>query len=339
MEIKFGLNILVLIMALIFGLFGAWLIAYKGRFLGLIDNPNKRSSHLNPTPKGGGIGIVFAFVFASVCAGIGAAFWIPACVIALFSLLVDRVDLSPKIRLLFQFLAAISLLLLAYPLLHAPYSLPITVFLAVFIVGTANIYNFMDGIDGIAAITGIVGFGLLSLFLLVEDGEKGFALLSSCIAFSCLGFLPFNMPKAKVFMGDVGSILLGFSFAAIVVIVSKSILDFACLAGFLFLFYADELTTMAARIKHGENLLKPHRRHLYQLLANEKRIPHWKISISYGLVQLIIGITILLLRPFGLYVVLLLLAVFFLAFVMVSSAVRKNLERFPKPGYQIPSQR
>ena len=133
------------------------------------------------------------------------------------------------------------------------------------------------------------------------------------------------MPKAKIFMGDVSSILLGFTFAAIVVILSKSILDFVCLAGFLFPFYADELTTMAARIKDGENLFKPHRRHLYQLLANEKGIPHWKISIGYGLAQLIVGITILLLRPFGISMILLLLAVYFLAFVFTSSAVRRSL--------------
>ena len=179
--------------------------------------------------------------------------------------------------------------------------------------------------DGIAAITGIVGFGLLSLFLLIEDGEKGFAMLSLCIAFSCLGFLPFNMPKAKVFMGDVGSILLGFAFAGMVVCLSKSLLDFVCLTSFLFPFYADELATMAARIKDGENLFKPHRRHLYQLLANEKGIAHWKISLAYGLFQLIVGITILLLRPFGISVVLPLLALYFLAFVFASSAVRRSL--------------
>ena len=126
-------------------------------------------------------------------------------------------------------------------------------------------------------------------------------------------------------MGDVGSILLGFSFAAIVVILSKSILDFVCLASFLFPFYADELTTMAARIKNGENLFKPHRRHLYQLLANENGIAHWKISIGYGLAQLIVGITVLLLRLFGTAVILILLAVYFLAFLLLSRSVRKSL--------------
>jgi len=126
-------------------------------------------------------------------------------------------------------------------------------------------------------------------------------------------------------MGDVGSILLGFAFAGMVVCLSKSFLDFVCLTSFLFPFYADELATMAARINNGENLFKPHRRHLYQLLANEKGITHWKIAIAYGLVQLIVGITILLVKPFGISVILLLLALYFISFIIVSSAVRKSL--------------
>ena len=144
--------------------------------------------------------------------------------------------------------------------------------MAVFIVGTANFYNFMDGINGIAAITGIVGFGLLALYSFLSESYSSFAVLSVCIYFSCLGFLPFNMPKAKVFMGDVGSILLGFTFAGMVVWLSKNPLDFICLAAFLFPFYADELTTMAVRIRDGDNLLRAHRRHLYQVLANEKGV-------------------------------------------------------------------
>jgi Fuc2NAc and GlcNAc transferase len=71
-------------------------------------------------------------------------------------------------------------------------------------------------------------------------------------------------------MGDVGSILLGFVFAAIVVMLSERFLDFVCLAGFLLPFYADELTIIFVRLKDGEDLLHAHRRHLYQLMANEK---------------------------------------------------------------------
>ena len=188
-----------------------------------------------------------------------------------------------------------------------------------------NAYNFMDGINGIAAITGIVAFGLLAFYAFNIEGNISFAVLSTSIALSCLGFLPFNMPKAKVFMGDVGSILLGFAFASIVVYLSTEFVDFVCLASFLFPFYADELTTMAVRIRDGENLARPHRRHLYQLLTNEYNIPHWKISIGYGVFQLLVGLTVLLVRPHGMLMVLSLLFAYFTAFIFVSFSVRKRL--------------
>ena len=100
-------------------------------------------------------------------------------------------------------------------------------------------------------------------------------------------------------MGDVGSILLGFVFSGMVIYFSKNMLDFICLISFLFMFYADELTTMMVRLKDGERLTNAHRRHLYQVLANEYGISHWKISTGYGLFQLLIGISILLVKNMG----------------------------------------
>ena len=183
----------------------------------------------------------------------------------------------------------------------------------------------MDGINGIASVTGIAGFGLLALFNHISGGPGILTVLPVCIALSCLGFLPFNFPTARVFMGDVGSILLGFVFASLVVLISKSFSDFVSLAGFLFPFYADEFVTMAVRIKDGENLLKPHRRHFYQLLANELGIPHWKVSAGYGLLQLIAGTGILLLRPFGIIPVFAFLILFFLLFIFANYFVRIKL--------------
>jgi UDP-N-acetylmuramyl pentapeptide phosphotransferase/UDP-N-acetylglucosamine-1-phosphate transferase len=146
-----------------------------------------------------------------------------------------------------------------------------------------------------------------------------------CITLSCLGFLPFNFPNAKVFMGDVGSILLGFVFACMVVLLSNSFLDFVCFAGFLFPFYADEFVTMAVRLKDGENLLKPHRRHFYQILVNEMGIDHWKVSVGYGILQLIVGLSILFVRPFGSVIVLILLVIFFSVFVWANYVIRGRL--------------
>jgi len=200
-------------------------------------------------------------------------------------------------------------------------------FLIVFIVGTVNFYNFMDGINGIAAITGIVGFGLLALYSFLSDRDSLFVVLSICICLSCLGFLPFNMPKARVFIGDVGSILLGFDFAGIVIALSKGFLDFICFTSFLFPFYVDELTTMAVRIRDGENLLRAHRRHLYQLLANEMGVEHWKVSVGYGMLQLLVGSSILAVKSSGILAVLILLFVFFGGFVWVNFVVRTRIAR------------
>ena len=285
-----------------------------------------------PTPKGGGIGILVAFILSSLALKVPAGFWLFASILALVSFYGDRFELSPKFRLPIQFVAALILL---SPVLFSNSSFNLCPFpsafcllpLSVFIVGTANCYNFMDGINGIAAITGVVGFGLLALFTFFSEGDSSFAMLSICICLSCLGFLPFNMPRARVFMGDVGSILLGFVFAGMVIWLSKSLLDFICLSAFLFPFYADEFTTMAVRIRDGENLARPHRRHLYQLLANEKGISHWKISVGYGLLQVVVGLSVLLLRHFRSVMMLSVLAAYFGTFIVVSFAVRRKVNR------------
>ncbi len=309
----------------------------SGLKFGFVDRPNERSSHAMPTPKAGGIGILTAFVVSSLVLRTPIAFWLSAMILALASFYGDRFPISPKLRLPVQFIAALVLLspvlfsgsFTGYYLLttdHSPLTTALGLLsLSVFIVGTANFYNFMDGINGIAGITGVVGYGLLAFFASLADINSSFSTLAICVSVSCLGFLPFNMPKAKVFMGDVGSILLGFVFAGMVIWLSRSLLDFICLSAFLFPFYADELTSMAIRIKDGERLFRPHRRHIYQLLSNEKGISHWKISVGYGLFQLVVGVSVLLLRHLGSVMVLSLLAAYFGAFIVLSSFIRKNV--------------
>jgi Fuc2NAc and GlcNAc transferase len=324
-------NFILYITCMVLGSAGAWIIANSGPKLELLDKPNERSSHDRPTPKGGGVGILAAFILASLFLKIPLTFWLAATFLALFSFFGDKFEISPKFRLSAQFIAA---LVLVSPVLfsHSSFILcprvpPILCLLplSVFIVGTANFYNFMDGINGIAGITGVVAFALLAFSASLSGIGSSFVTLAICISVSCLGFLPFNMPKARVFMGDVGSVLLGFVYAGMVIWLSKNFLDFICLASFLFPFYVDELTTMVVRIKDGENLLRAHRRHFYQLLANEKGISHWKVSVGYGLFQLVVGTSVLLVKPLGTFVVLLLLAVYFGTFIVVNSTIRKNL--------------
>jgi Fuc2NAc and GlcNAc transferase len=165
-------------------------------------------------------------------------------------------------------------------------------------------------------------------------GHSFLKILTISMSLACAGFLPFNMPGARVFMGDVGSILLGFLFGAMVVLLSKSVLEFICLSSFLFPFYADELTTMAVRIKAKENLLRPHRRHIYQLLANEKGIAHWKVSVGYGLLQLFVGMAVMGIRPVGLIAVIVFLAMCFIGFWAFGFSVRRSVEGKAEPKTQ-----
>jgi len=182
----------------------------------------------------------------------------------------------------------------------------------------------MDGINGIAGITGIFTFALLGTYGVSTGQPSNLVNLCFAMACTCGGFLPFNVPKARVFMGDVGSILLGFVYACLVVCFAKTFGDFVVLIGFLFPFYADELVTMYVRIRDGQNLTLPHRRHLYQILANELAIPHWKVSVAFGILQLIVGVSVMAVREYGAWPVIFLLLAYFMAFIRYSAFVRKK---------------
>jgi len=306
---------------------GGWIISRWGIRLSLMDYPNERSSHNTAIPKGGGIGILVAFLFCSLYTKISCWFWAPAAGVSMLGLFADRFEILPQPRLIIQFIAGIITVIGIGRLnLTGINEIILIVFFTFYIVGTANYYNFMDGINGIAGITGLVGFGLLGWFASIWDADPQIIALCVCMSFACLGFLPFNIPKARVFMGDVGSILLGFIFAGMVVYLSRSLLNFICMAGFLFPFYADELTTVMVRLKDGEKLSKPHRRHLYQILANEYGIPHWKVSLGYGLFQLLIGISVLWLKSAGITVVLSSIILYFCIFSIVSFILRNKVK-------------
>ncbi|MCD6184611.1 MAG: glycosyltransferase family 4 protein [Deltaproteobacteria bacterium] len=305
---------------------GAWLVTRWGSGFGLLDKSNDRSSHDGVVPKGGGIGILAAFLLAAWMLGLPVLFWMCAGLISLLSLYGDRREIPPKVRLSIQLLGSVGLLFGLFYWEGRGVSVYLLIlFFAVFVAGTANYYNFMDGINGIAGITGVVGFGLIALFAVFSGGHDSLISLSVCIGLACMGFLPFNMPKARVFMGDVGSVLLGFVFAGLVVGLSYSVNDFVVLCAFLFPFYADELTTLYVRLRDGDNLLKPHRRHLYQLLANEMRVDHWKVSAVYGVLQLMVGIGALALRGYGKFMLVVFLSCCFTGFALVSYFVRRSL--------------
>ncbi len=310
---------------------GASLVSRFGFRLGLKDEPTSRSSHNKVTPKGGGIGIVVAFLITAINLAMPITFWLPLGILAVLSFRGDQTEISPEIRLLLQLILA-GILVFGTRMVGFGnvITVSIALFTIVFVVGTANFFNFMDGINGIAGISGAVGFGLMGFAIIKEHTEMG--LLCVFMVLACLGFLPFNIPRARVFMGDVGSILLGSVFADLACMAAHSLLDFISLVSFLFPFYSDELTTMIVRLFSGENLARPHRRHLYQLLANECQIPHWRISIGYGLLQLLIGVNVLWVKPLGVEVVLAVLSCWFTIFMLFSFYVRNVCSLSGKRG-------
>jgi Fuc2NAc and GlcNAc transferase len=311
--------------------FGAWFISKYGQYFHLMDEPIYRSSHCTVKPKGGGIGILIGVTIAAIHLELPTGFWVPAASLSILSLMSDRFKISVLFRLLFQFATSLIFLISIWQG-HSFSSggLLLFILLSIFMVATTNYYNFMDGINGMAGVSGIVGFGMLAVYANFVGAPSNLNILNICIALCCLGFLPFNFPRARVFMGDVGSILLGFVFSAMVIWLSTSILELICLASLLFPFYADEITTEMMRLKDSEKIWTPHRRHLYQILANEYGVTHWKISLVYGLLQLFVATSVLVFYDEGMLTLALLLSFYFFVFVFVSGTIRKLL--VPKSG-------
>jgi len=288
----------------------ARLVVWHGLRWGLADVPNERSSHASPVPKGGGFGIPLVAGIAGVLFA-PARLWIicPALFVSLIAFYNDRKELSPGIRLLAEAIAAGAVAVPVLTTVGASLSVPLAAILflgsTLYVVAQANFFNFMDGIDGIAAIEAIVSFSLLGAFAGL-GGNAEIPLISAAVVAGVAGFLPLNFPRARVFMGDVGSLFLGFFFASLAVSLSASLKDLATIALFQGVFSIDGAVTIVRRAFRGENLMQAHRNHLYQRLVHLKGWSHPRTSLVYGGVQAAFGAAALLLRGSSMGVVALL---------------------------------
>lgn len=269
------------------GAAGAAFVSASGRRLAMYDEPSERSSHTMPTPRGGGIGIVLAFLIVGV--SVTGAFFetIIGFGMGLLGFIEDSFSLSASLRLAFELLLS-AVVVLPYMELSV-YGAALFVFWTIFMAATANFYNFMDGINGIAGLTGATAFTLLSVFSFLTGADHAISILSLSIAAACIGFLPFNVPRARTFMGDAGSMFLGFLFALFAFRLTNGLNDLICMGMFLSLFYADAIVTLYLRFRMGERIASAHRSHLYQYLANELGYPHWAVSLIYCILQILIG--------------------------------------------------
>jgi UDP-N-acetylmuramyl pentapeptide phosphotransferase/UDP-N-acetylglucosamine-1-phosphate transferase len=247
--------------------------------LRLLDKPGERSSHSVPTPRTGGLAIIVgAMAGILLCSSASVPFLLAVglgMLVAIISLLDDVITIPSLPRLAVHLLVAggtIWLVNLAphdlglpYMHLDMPWWLGIAL-ATLFTVGYINFFNFMDGINGIAACQAIIG-GLTLAVLLALSGAANSIVAAAAIAGAAMGFLPHNFPKARMFMGDVGSTTLGFVLAMLT-LVGGAKLDKPWVAFMMPLgvFIYDAGFTLIKRISRRENFLKPHREHHYQLL-------------------------------------------------------------------------
>ena len=306
-------------------LFFTALISRFGLKAGFIDAPNERSSHTVIIPRSGGIGIWMAFILTGLFFTQFQNLTILAGIIGLIGLLEDRFSIQQKLRLVMQLVISSIVVSLFTEMPASIIAVLLFLFWIIFITGTANFYNFMDGIDGIAGLTGFIGYGFMAVFSFFLVEKSGVAMISTALSVGCLGFLPFNFPKARVFLGDVGSVLLGFVFASFVIKLSTSISEFLCIIMFLCMFYADSLVTIFCRLQRGDNIIMAHRRHLYQYMCNELKIPHWKVSLSYASTQFVFAVLALSAYKKGI-VWQIVVFVFFVVMFLIIDRIIKNIK-------------
>jgi len=298
---------------LVFGVFalswiGTWAVRRYALARDLMDIPNERSSHEVPTPRGGGLPIALLVPLALLLAAasglapgpLAPALAISGALVALVGWIDDHGHVSAPIRMAVQGGAAALFLYLIggmprltlFPLV-LDLGLAGSLLAIVGIVWTTNYFNFMDGTDGLAGSEALLVGGVGSL-LAFRAGDPSLALGAALCAAASGGFLLWNWPPAKVFMGDVGSSFLGFSFGALAVASegtgSVSILVWIVLLGF---FAFDSTVTLLRRVGRGERWSEPHRSHAYQRILGPERSHAWLLVrvwlLNIGLAATAVG--------------------------------------------------
>lgn len=300
----------ILPFALISALIGTALLRRYALSNSLIDVPNSRSSHTLPTPRGGGVAIVVSFIVSTVLLGTtGLLPWsmvwglvMPGALVALIGFLDDHGHVPARWRLLGHFTAAaLAMFILG--------GLPVLQFFhvyldfgwvgfgvgTVFLVWLLNLYNFMDGIDGLASLEAIfVAIGGTLLYVLTSTPE--FVWLPITLALSVSGFLYWNFPPARIFMGDAGSGFLGITLGVLslqAALTSPSLLwSWLILLG---VFIVDATCTLFVRLLRGEKVYEAHRSHAYQI-ASRRTGSHQRVTLA------VVGINFIWLLPLSVLV-------------------------------------
>jgi len=303
-----------LLVAGIVGVLSWWItgrLAHETSFLRALDHPNERSLHTEATPRSGGVAILASVLIGMGVAAIGyallpqskgflpkgfasASFWIVGSIalVTTVSFLDDRKGLPVGLRFGAQAGAAmvvvwgVGLALSSIPIpgigavelgwFAAPVSL-------LFLLWMTNLYNFMDGMDGFAGGMTVIGFGFLAYFGW-SAGHPFMFLASTVISVSALGFLVHNFPPARIFMGDVGSIPLGFAGGTLMLLgLRDGLFDFWVPMLIFSPFILDATVTVLHRAWKRERIWQAHREHYYQRLVLNGWSQRRTVMIEYGI--------------------------------------------------------
>ncbi len=253
----------------------------------VIDKPNERSSHNRITLRGGGIVFYIGTLTYFFFSGLQYPwFMIGLTLIAFISFVDDIKTASKYTRLLFHF-SALALLFYQWNLFSLPWWTLVVAL--IFCTAIINAYNFMDGINGI---TGGYSFVALAVLLYINryvikyvDNDLLLAILASILVFSSFNF----RKKAICFAGDVGSVSIAFILLFFMGLLIIKTGDFSYIV-LLAVYGTDTVLTVIHRLLLRENISLPHRKHLYQIMANELKMSHVKVSLIYMAVQAFISI-------------------------------------------------
>jgi len=259
----------------------------------ILDLPGERSSHQQPTPHGGGTALITAFLFGMLFAVPGHGPWphaysvlaAAAFILMAIGVLDDLKGLSVKSRLA---LYALCCLLVAAELLQPfeaslPQKVALVLAAALCLLWALNLYNFMDGIDGFAATQCYLACSGAAVLAWQGGAGADYALFCLLLAVSHLGFLFWNWPPARLFMGDAGSVPTGFLLAALALLGAvQGQLSAACWLILLAVFITDASWTLLWRVFTGQPFTRPHRLHAYQRLSR-----HFRSHLAVDLLLLV----------------------------------------------------
>ena len=285
-----------------------------------LDVPNERSLHGAPTPRTGGLGLFLGAAITWIATGGGALAYLAlltAAVSAIF--FIDDVrSLSVGVRFASQFMAAIGFAIASglQPLLLVP-------LLILGIVWSMNLYNFMDGANGLAGGMAVVGFGTYALAA-TAAGAGDLAVVSAITAGAALGFLAWNFDPARIFLGDAGSIPLGFLAAAIGLLGwQQSVWPFWFPLLVFSPFVVDATLTLVRRALRGEKVWEAHKVHYYQRLVG-LGWSHRRMALAEYAVMVAAAVSALLFREAGWATATVLIGVWTVVYVAIAMAIDRR---------------